>query len=403
MPIESAGTSRSHRSPQGACGRVTAPVSVVMPVLDEEPYLEESVRRVLDQEYAGELELVLAVAPSRDRSLEIAERIAAADPRVRVVENPAGRTPAALNLAVATASHDWVVRVDAHGFLPPDYLHEVVRMLEATGAANVGGMMRVEGEDDFGHAVARAMTSPLGIGGSRFHVGGEPGPARTVYLGAFRRSALDRVGGFDEHFWRAQDWELNYRLRLAGETVWFTPHLSVGYRPRRTPLALARQFHGSGRWRREIVRLHPETASLRYLAAPVVTAAIVSGAVLGLVGLLGLTVLPAVPTWLGVVLLAGWLAPLGYAAGVVAVTSVMGHGLSLRSRLWLPVVVGIMHLAWGLGFWRSIPRERRRLRQRPTGPRRTPPPLDPSPGDVARAGAPRHRAADAGRGRGRAA
>ncbi|MDO9454766.1 glycosyltransferase family 2 protein [Nocardioides sp.] len=371
-----------------------------MPVLDEEPYLEESVRRVLDQDYEGEVELVLAIAPSQDRTAEIAERLASVDRRVRVVSNPAGRTPTALNLAVGAASHDFVVRVDAHGFLPDGYLHEVVKLLEVTGAANVGGMMRVEGEDDFGRAVARAMTSPLGIGGSRFHVGGQSGPARTVYLGAFRRDALEKVGGFDEHFWRAQDWELNYRLRLAGETVWFTPDLSVGYRPRRTPKALARQFHGSGRWRREIVRLHPETASLRYLAAPVVTAAITLGT---LVGLLGLAVLPVAPTWLAAVLLVGWLAPLGYGGGVLVATALMGRGLPLRARLWLPVVVGVMHLAWGAGFWRSIPQERRRLRQRPTGPRRTPPPLEPSPGAAERRSARRRRDDDAARGPRRAA
>lgn len=374
------------RHARAAATPVAVPVSVVMPVLDEEPYLADSVGRVLDQEYAGEIELVLAVAPSRDRTAAIAGELAARDRRITVVHNAAGRTPVALNLAVAQARHDYVVRVDAHGFLPPRYLHDVVTLLESTGAANVGGIMRVEGEDDFGHAVARAMTSPLGIGGSRFHVGGQPGPARTVYLGAFRRDALERVGGFDEHFWRAQDWELNYRLRLAGETVWFSPDLAVGYRPRRTPRALARQFHGSGRWRREIVRLHPETASLRYLAAPVVTAAIALGTLLGLAGL---ATLPFAPVWVWLPLLAGWLAPVGYTLGVTAVTSVMGRGLSLRSRLWLPVVVAVMHLAWGLGFWRSIPRDRRRRRPRPTGPRRTPPPLDPSPGDASRTRDPR--------------
>ena len=324
--------------------RTATPVSIVMPVLNEERHLADAVRAVLDQEYDGDLELVLAIGPSSDRTERIARRLAAHDGRLRIVENPLGRTPHALNRAIRASSHPYVIRVDAHGVLPPGYVRDVVQLLDTTGAANVGGMMVVEGENPFGHAVARAMSSPLGIGGSKFHVGGEPGPARTVYLGAFRREVLDRLGGFDEHFHRAQDWELNYRIRQAGETVWFTPHLQVTYRPRRSVKALARQFKGSGQWRRQIVAEHPETASVRYLAAPIVTAAIALGVVLGLVGLV-------TTPWL----YAGFLAPLGYLAGVLSASVPMGRRLEWRSRLWLPVVIVTMHLSWGWGFLRSIP------------------------------------------------
>jgi glycosyltransferase involved in cell wall biosynthesis len=336
--------------------RVATAVSVIMPVLEEERYLAESVRRVLAQEYDGEVEIVLALGPSKDRTAEIAAELAATDPRIVLVNNPAGRTPHALNAAIAATQHPYVVRVDAHGFLPEGYLRDVVQLLDATGAANVGGMMRVEGETSFGKAVAVAMSSPLGIGGSKFHVGGEPGPARTVYLGAFRREVLVEVGGFDEHFLRAQDWELNYRLRQAGHTVWFTPHLAVTYRPRRDFGALRRQFFGSGQWRRQIVDAHPETASLRYLAAPVVTGVVGLGTLLGLAAVLGLFLGVPGAAWL----LAGLLAPLGYAAGVLVATYFMGRGLPWRARVLLPAVVATMHLSWGAGFLRSIPRSRRK-------------------------------------------
>lgn len=335
--------------------RVATPVSVVMPVLDEERYLAQAVRHVLDQEYDGELEVVLAVGPSRDRTAKIAQRLADADPRIVLVDNPVGRTPNALNAAIAASRHPYVVRVDAHGLLPAGYLRDVVHLLDTTGAANVGGMMRVEGDTDFGRAVAAAMSSPLGIGGSKFHVGGQPGPARTVYLGAFRRDVLAELGGFDEHYRRAQDWELNLRIRQAGHTVWFTPDLAVTYRPRRTVRALRRQFFTTGQWRRQIVDAHPETASFRYLAAPIVTALVGLGVVLGLGGLVGLAL--GIPlAWLGI---AGFLSPLGYAAGVLAASVKIGRGLGRRSRLLLPLVVMTMHLSWGAGFLRSIPRSQR--------------------------------------------
>ena len=192
--------------------------------------------------------------------------------------------------------------------------------------------------------------------GSKFHLGGEPGPARTVYLGAFRRDVLLELGGFDEHYRRAQDWELDYRIRRAGHTVWFTPHLAVTYRPRRDFAALRRQFFGSGQWRRQIVDAHPDMASFRYLAAPIVTALVALGTLLGVLGTAG--VVAGVPY--AAVLLAGFLAPVGYAAGVLLASLQIGRGLSLGSRLLLPPVVMTMHLAWGAGFLRSIPRGTRR-------------------------------------------
>jgi glycosyltransferase involved in cell wall biosynthesis len=318
-------------------------VSVIMPVLNEERHLAAAVMHVLEQDYPGELELVIALGPSSDRTGEIARDLAGGDPRVRLVDNPVGRTPNGLNAAVKASRHDIVVRVDGHGLLSEGYIRRAVEVLRETGAANVGGIMQAEGETDFERAVARAMTSPLGIGSAAFHVGGAAGPADTVYLGTFRRDVLDRLGGYDEHFVRAQDWELNYRIRRAGELIWFTPDLKVTYRPRPNLRALASQFFRSGQWRREVVRHYPETADLRYLAPPAVVVSVALGTVAGAAGLVG------APGWLTL----GWLLPGGYAAGVVAAGFVEGRGLPAKAKAWLPAVIATLHLSWGVGFLTS--------------------------------------------------
>lgn len=323
-------------------------VSVIMPVLNEERHLAAAVTHVLDQDYPGELELVIALGPSSDRTGEIARGRAERDARVRLVENPAGRTPHGLNAAIKASRHDIIVRVDGHGLLSEGYIRRAVEALQETGAANVGGIMQAEGETDFERAVACAMTSPLGIGSAAFHVGGEAGPADTVYLGAFRRDVLDRLGGYDEHFVRAQDWELNYRIRRAGELIWFTPDLKVTYRPRPNLRALASQFFRSGQWRREVVRHYPETASLRYLAPPAVVMAAGLGTVAGVAGLVG------APAWLTL----GWLLPGGYAAGVVIAGLVEGRSLPAKAKTWLPAVIATMHLSWGAGFLASRAKKR---------------------------------------------
>ena len=317
-------------------------MSVVVPVLNEERHLHESVTRILAQGYPGQLEVVLALGPSTDRTDEVAAALAAADPRVRTVPNPTGRTPNALNAAIAASRHPIVVRVDGHGLLNPGYIATAVRLLEQTGAANVGGVMAAEGTTDFTRAVATAMRSIFGVGGARFHTGGEPGPADTVYLGVFRREVLEHLGGYDESFLRAQDWELNHRIRSAGHTVWFTPDLQVTYRPRSSLKALARQYFHYGRWRRVVMRQHPETVNLRYLTPPAVVLACAAGTVGALVS-----------PWALIV-------PGGYLLGVLGATALTAKGLSLRSVASLPVVYATMHVSWGIGFLTSPRRLARR-------------------------------------------
>ncbi|MFG2074022.1 Glycosyltransferase, catalytic subunit of cellulose synthase and poly-beta-1,6-N-acetylglucosamine synthase [Nonomuraea maritima] len=311
------------------------PISVVMPILNEERHLREAVDQILAQNYPGEIEVVLAVGPSRDRTQEVADAIAAADPRVVVVPNPTGRTPNALNAAIAASRNGIIARVDGHAMLPPDYLRVAVETLVSTGADNVGGIMAAEGITAFEKAVACAMTSKIGVGAAAFHVGGQAGPADTVYLGVFRRSALDRVGGYDEHFQRAQDWEMNHRIRRTGGLVWFEPRMRVTYRPRPNVKALAKQYFHYGRWRRVVARTHEGTINLRYLAPP--------AAVLAM--LLGLVVSPFFP--LGLVI------PGGYALAIVAGSVVTGSGLPLSARLRLPLVYAAMHCSWGWGFLTS--------------------------------------------------
>ncbi|MFC6160479.1 glycosyltransferase family 2 protein [Kribbella sp. NPDC058693] len=316
------------------------PVSVVMPVLNEERHLEEAVGRVLEQDYPGELEVVLAIGPSKDRTQEIADKLAEKDHRISIVPNPTGKTPAALNVGIAHAKHDILVRVDGHGALTDGYITRAVEVLDESGADNVGGVMAAEGRTPTEMAVACAYRSRLGLGASTFHQGGKAGPADTVYLGVFRRAALERVGGFDETMHRAQDWELNYRIRKTGGLIWFTPDLSVTYRPRSSLSAVAKQFFHTGQWRREVIRRHPETANKRYLAPPVAVILLAVGTILGIVGL------ATGVSWLDL----GFIAPLGYALLLIFGSAMEGRYLPWKALFWMPLVCATMHVSWGLGF-----------------------------------------------------
>ena len=308
----------------------TDAVSVILPVLNEELYLESAVNSILQQDFKGAIEIVLAIGPSKDRTLEIAQKLATSDSRIKIIENPTGKTAAGLNLAIKHSNNPIVVRVDGHANLERGYISTAVKILKESGAVNVGGLMAAEGITSFEKAVATAMRSPLGVGSAKFHTGGSAGYVDTVYLGVFKREALIAIGGFDERFTRAQDWELNFRLRENGGKIYFDPRLKVTYRPRRSLGALAKQYFEYGRWRRVVTRTHKGTINYRYLAPPIT----VLGVIASIIGSFFKTIfiLPAAIYLLFILLAAIFI------------------GRSPSEMRYLPFVLFTMQMSWGVGF-----------------------------------------------------
>jgi glycosyltransferase involved in cell wall biosynthesis len=318
-----------------------------MPILNEENYVASAISAILNQNYAGNIRIVLALGPSTDKTNAVVANLQNMDSRIITVANPSGRTPDGLNAAILATTESVIVRVDAHSELSANYLTIAVETLNRTDADNVGGIMAAKGVTLFERAVATAMTSKLGVGTASFHVGGIEGPAETVYLGVFRRTALERVGGYDPSFTRAQDWEMNFRIRSTGGVVWFNPELEVTYRPRSSLRALAKQYFQYGQWRHKVMREHPETtrtkSALRYFAPPIAVVGILLGTLLGFFG----TYMSAFPLvfW-------GFLAPLGYLALVLLATLTLAKQAG-RAALCLPLVLTVMQMSWGIGFLTS--------------------------------------------------
>ncbi len=331
-------------------------ISFVMPVLNEERYLRTAVESIFEQDHPDAVEVVLALGPSTDGTNAIAESLAAeasAQGRhLKLVANASATTSGGLNAAIEAATGDVVIRVDAHSKLSLGYAALAVEILNETGAANVGGLMRAVGHTSFQTAVAWAYMSRFGLGGGAFHVGAEAGPADSVYLGVFRRSALKAVGGFDESFVRGQDWQLNLRLRESGQVVWFDPRLEVEYHPRSSWSKLAKQFFDTGFWRGQLVRHNPKSSNPRYFAPPLLVLMSALGIVLGALG---------ATLWasqsLGTIAQLGF-APLSAYLAAVALVAVTATDkpkiqLNLSRRAALLIVLPTMHLWWGAGFLAS--------------------------------------------------
>ncbi len=316
-----------------------------MPVLNERAYLEHAVESVLAQDVDVPTELVLALGPSTDGTTELAQRLAATDERIRLVDNPAAHIPVGLNAAIRASRYATVVRVDAHSELSPGYAARAVATLERTASANVGGVMHAEGRTPFQKSVARLYNSPVGLGGGAYHGSSQEGEAESAYLGVMRREVLDEVGLFDETIRRGEDWELNLRIRQAGHRVWFDPQLSVTYWPRESWARLARQFRATGAWRGELVRRFGRRNGVRYFAPPVLVLVAALALLLGVLQLTGVISGPV--SWVASILVYG---PLALYVLLVLAVALAPRGGGPRQRLWTLLVLPTMHLSWGIGF-----------------------------------------------------
>lgn len=320
-------------------------VSYVMPVLNEARYVENAIRTVLAQDYAGPKEVILAAGPSTDATDSIIERLAGIDSRIVVVHNPTADIPVGINLAIHASEFPIVVRVDAHSELDPDYTRRAIATLERTGAANVGGVMKARGRTPFQSAVARGYNSRFGLGGGSYHGSAVEGPAESAYLGVFRREVLEEVNGFDESLRRGEDWELNLRIRAAGHLVWFDPSLEVAYWPRESWNKLVRQFLATGIWRGELVRRYRRRNPWRFFVPPALVVSVGASIVLGVLQLTGV-----VSGWPSAVSSVVYLAPAAYLVLVVGLAVSRAGGQSATERALFAIVLPTMHLSWGTGF-----------------------------------------------------
>ena len=305
--------------PQSATATPLPSVSVLLPVRNAEATIGAAIDSVLSQDYKGSVEVIVADGSDTAATSDLVRR---RYPTVRLIPNPEQTTGFGLRAAQRAATGEIIVRCDAHTVFPPGYLRRAVSTLQRTGAANVGGRQRPVGATFFGRAVAMAMTTPLGAGGARYRLGGPEGPVDTVFLGAFRRDALEAAGGVDPTLVRAEDYELNWRLRARGETVWFDPGLVVDYRPR-------------GTWKRVVTRRHPASLLPRHLASPLLLLGLVASPVLAVAG-------------------ASWAVaavPLTYVLTLMLGSLTVGIRRRSYAALLLPLVLATMHLSWGIGFF----------------------------------------------------
>lgn len=300
-----------------APGPPSPTVTVLIPTYQEAAAIEACLDAVAAQTHPHVVEVLVVDGGSDDGTPELAAARGAL-----VLPNPDRIQSAALNIGIAAARGDVIVRVDGHCTIAPDYVERCVAALEGTGAAMVGGAMTPAASGTVQEGIAAAMASPFGAGPARFHTGGDAGWVDTVYLGAYRTTDVRAVGGYATDVGVNEDAELAHRMSARGG-VWFDPAIRSTYTPRASLPALGKQFYRYGRSRAATARRHPGSVRPRQLAAPAL--------VLGLLS-------PA-RRWVGG----------AYVVGLGAVVAREGRRLG-RATPTFGAALPTMHLTWGAGF-----------------------------------------------------
>ncbi len=315
-------------------------VSVIMPIRNEAEFIERSLGAMLNQDYAGEVEVLCVDGMSDDGTREIVGQIAADDPRVRLVDNPGRIVSTALNVGIREARHDLIARMDGHTLAAPDYIRRCVLVWQRTGADNVGGQWSIEGQTYVARAIAAAMESKFGVGTGRWRGTKTEGETDTVPFGLWQRQRMIELGGFDEALVRNQDYEFNYRLCAAGGRIYYSPEIKATYYSRQNLSALWRQYFQYGVWKARVLKMHPASFRLRHGIAPLFVLGLVVGALL----------LPFGRVW-------RWLYGIALAAYVLLALFFAARQSAQRGWHYFPVILlafAILHVAWGTGFFVGV-------------------------------------------------
>ena len=318
----------------------TVKVSVVMPVYNEEKYIEKCVDSLLEQDYPLEdMEWIFVDGCSKDKTVELLQGYAEKYPGlIKVLNNPKKIVPCAMNIGIAQAVGKYIVRLDAHADYAKDYISKCVQYLDTTDAENVGGVAETKANGFMGNAIAKMLSSKFGVGNSQFRTNGESGYVDTVPFGAFRREVFEKYGGYDERLVRNQDNEMNYRIRKNGGKIYLADDIRLSYYCRDTVGGIASMANKNGMWNVITMKLCPGSMGLRHF---IPLAFVLSVVTLGLLGIAHFLF-----WWALGVEMALYLA--------LDVIFSIRQASSFREMLALTFLFPVFHVAYGLGSVKGI-------------------------------------------------
>ncbi len=318
-------------------------VSVIVPCYNEEKHIFSLLSALNQQTYPiSDMELIIVDGLSTDRTRDVIKSFQNLFPGLQIflVDNPKRSIPVALNLGIQKAIGEYIIRVDAHSTPDRKYVENCVVALAEGKGKNVGGRWVIIPSDQksfVSRAIAAAVAHPLGAGDASYRYSEKASYVDTVPFGAFRRSTLLEMGGYDENLLSNEDYDLNVRIRRNGGKIWFDPQIRSKYIARSDYCSLAAQYYRYGFWKRKMLTKYPESIRLRQAIPPLFLLII---AIFFIAGFIFHTL------WIGLGLILGFYCLALLVAGALDAIKSKDCG----KVIGMPAAFFIIHFSWAIGF-----------------------------------------------------
>lgn len=311
--------------------------SIISPIRDEEEYIAECLTSLVNQDYdKNKYEILIVDGISTDATRIIVKEFESKHNNIKLFDNPNKTVPYALNIGIAHAKGDVIVRVDGHAVVNRDYLKQCEKYLRQTEAECVGGIIENINTTYIGKAIALAMSSPFGVGNARFRTNGREGFVDCLAFGAYPREVFNSIGNFDTELTRCQDDDFNYRLRQFGGKIFFTPQIKSKYYPRSSLKKLWTQYFGYGLWKIRVLQKHFRRMQVRQFVPPTFVLSLLATAISGIFWK------PAFFTFLFIIFM--------YLTAVLIVSLIISIKNGIRQIMILLIIFPAIHISYGLGF-----------------------------------------------------
>ena len=313
-------------------------VSIVMPMRNEEYFIAKCLDSIMANDYpVDRYEILIVDGMSNDGSRKIVDDYSKKYRNIRLLDNPRMIRVTANNVGIKAAKGEIILSMDAHVLYARDYIRQCVDLLETTGAANVGGLQKAVGYNYITNVIALATSTPFGIGDAEFRYLEKEKWVDTVYLGAWYKKTLVKVGYFNENWIRNGDYELNYRIRKAGGRILLSPKIKCEYFVRGSLSKLAKQYLLYGTWRVKTIKTHPDSIRWRHLLPPLLILWLIISPVLLALGS---------KFW--------WILIGSYFLYTILTSTGIGIKNGLKYFPLLNPTLWILHICWGIGFFIGI-------------------------------------------------
>lgn len=316
-------------------------ISFIIPCRNEKKFIKETIASILNQKDINKnFEIIIVDGQSEDGTREILSELQSLDERIMIFDNPQKITPVALNIGVKKAKGDFIFILGAHSKIEDDYVSNTLKIFEEhPDVSCAGGPIISKGNSSLGKAIAKAMSSPIGVGNAKHRFPDYEGYAEMACFPAFKKEVFDKIGYYDEKLVRNQDDDFCFRLRLGGDKVYISPKVKSIYYVRDNLKSLFRQYYQYGFWRVELLAKHKLPIAFRQQ--------------IPFLFFLGIFLLIIIAVALNSPVI-GMIIPLIYLTALLVYTLIIFVKEKKTYVFWLPVTIFILHLAYATGFAVSL-------------------------------------------------